>query len=83
MSNRIVVLKVRACSYGIGEDKCAIVWCDSSILSVRTFYGYVHPQPLWKWLDKELPSDAKLSLVSIRPLISSAAHDNQLVRDRG
>ena len=46
MSNRIVVLKVRACSYGIGEDKCAIVWCDSSILSVRTFYGYVHPRPL-------------------------------------
>ena len=31
MSNRIVVLKVRACSYGIGEDKCAIVWSDSSI----------------------------------------------------
>ena len=31
MSSRIVVLKVRACSYGIGEDKCAIVWSDSSI----------------------------------------------------
>ena len=31
MSNRIVVLKVRACSYGIGEDKCAIVWSNSSI----------------------------------------------------
>ena len=31
MSSRIVVLKVRACSYGIGEDKCAIIWSDSSI----------------------------------------------------
>ena len=31
MSSRIVVLKVRACSYVIVEDKCAIVWSDSSI----------------------------------------------------
>ena len=44
MSSRIVVLKVRACSYGIGEDKCAIAWSDSSIFVGGTFYGYVHPR---------------------------------------
>ena len=31
MSSGIVVLNVRACYHGIGEDKCAIVWSDSSI----------------------------------------------------
>ena len=39
MSSRIVVLKVRACSHGIGEDKCAIAWSDSSI--------YVDAHILW------------------------------------
>ena len=31
MSSGIVVLNVHACYHGIGEDKCAIVWSDSSI----------------------------------------------------